>query len=101
MAEQHSHNPIIDLDDPPVKSPDGCVDPTMWQLAREVFTGHPRNAAGECTACPRWKACTGRALAREGLATALGATVKNSPYWIAYADLRGSKHAKARAKNVD
>jgi hypothetical protein len=40
------------------------------------------------------------ALAKDGLATALGETVKNSPYWIAYADLRGSSQAKARARNA-
>lgn len=74
----------INLDDPPVDPPPGCADSFLWRLARERFEEHRPMATGECPTCPRWKRCPGTSLAKDGLATALGQTVKESPYWTAY-----------------
>lgn len=74
----------VDLDDPPLEPPETCVDTFLWRLARAKFEQHRRTPAGECSTCPRWKRCPGTALAKDGLATALGQAVKESPYWIAY-----------------
>ena len=81
---------MIDLDDPPVDAPQGCTDPLMWRLARDLFAQHRRNHRGDCVTCPRWKVCPGPGLARDGLATALGMKVKESAYWIAYTSIMAS-----------
>jgi len=75
---------ILDLDRPPFEPPDGCIDPDIWVLARQVFARHDKTPTGECVSCPRWKTCPGNALARDGLATAMGRKVKDSAYWINY-----------------
>ncbi|GHJ44002.1 hypothetical protein Cs7R123_13440 [Catellatospora sp. TT07R-123] len=84
------------LDDPPIAPPEGCIDPYLWQLARQLLSDHSRTPSGECVTCPGWKPCPGLALARDGLATALGQSVRNSAYWIAYAQLHRPPVSHAR-----
>lgn len=85
----------IDLDDPPVDPPSECPNPILWRLAREKFEEHRRTSTGDCSTCPRWKRCSGTSLARDGLATAMGQTVKESAYWIAYSQVTVGADSRA------
>ena len=87
----------VDLDDPPADPPAGCEDPFLWGLAREKFELHRRCPSGECRTCPRWRYCGGSALARDGLATAMGVEVRESPYWRAFAHtMKADRDREAR-----
>lgn len=91
----------VSLDDPPVQPPDGCPNPALWRLAREKFEAHGPNASGGCSTCPTWRRCSGLLLARDGLATAMGQNVKESPYWRAFAELMRSPKHSAALRRVD
>jgi hypothetical protein len=85
----------IDLDHPPVDPPEGCKDPVMWRLAREHFAMHEKTTGGQCRTCPGWRACPGTSLPRDGLATAMGLRVKESPYWTAFASIERTVLARS------
>lgn len=82
----------VDLDNPPIDPPRGCADPDLWRLARSKYETHRRTPAGECVTCPRWQRCQGSPLARDGLLTAMGQTVRETPYWKAFASVMRSHY---------
>ncbi|MBV1854544.1 hypothetical protein [Catellatospora tritici] len=86
----------VDLDDPPTDPPAGCEDPFLWELARRKFELHRRTGAGDCVTCPRWRRCGGSLLARDGLATAMGLKVRESPYWQAFAQIMRSDRERGQ-----
>lgn len=85
--EQTTSAATIDIDNPPVDPPDGCVNVRLWLLARRKFEEHRLSPSGACPTCPRWKSCPGTRLAKLGLATAMGETNAESEYWIAFAQI--------------
>lgn len=85
----------INLDNPPETPPSGCVDPAVWRLAWSRFNLHRAGADGVCTAC-QCGPCSGRALAAQGLATAMGLQAPLSSYWMAFAfAMRNPAHVQA------
>lgn len=78
----------VNLEDPPVRPPEGCDDPFLWELARTYNDNHIADAAGRCQECWAEYPCLGRMLARDGLMTALGQTVDQSAYWRELARIR-------------
>ncbi|MEV0271149.1 hypothetical protein AB0H43_20410 [Hamadaea sp. NPDC050747] len=88
---------MADLESPPVSAPEDCVDPLMWQLARQRFDQHGLNDIGRCVTCGV-RCCPGTDLAREGLATAMGVQGGLSAYWTAFARvMRNPWHAAETA----
>jgi hypothetical protein len=78
---------MVDWNTVQSEPPEGCADPTVWQLAYALYRAHA--TAGVC-GCGEPAPCAGHALARDGLATALGQQVDASGYWRALAGVRSS-----------
>lgn len=82
----------LDLDNPPVDPPAGCVDPFMWTLALAHLDEHSRHGTEQCPDCADGLRCPGRALARQGLLTACGIDNPMTNYWHGLASIRHRQH---------
>jgi hypothetical protein len=71
---------------PPAEPPADCPHPAVWRLAHTLYQIHDRGEL--CDECGEVAPCSGRDLAEQGLATALGRHVAMSGYWHALTGLR-------------